>query len=79
MNNLPDRPASPETADNINGQNDILSIEQIKKILLQTTYDVLTNDDADTIQLIFILLLNKLKQLEHKIKMIELQNGQKLI
>ena len=57
MNNLPDRPASPETADNINGQNDILSIEQIKKILLQTTYDVLTNDDADTIQLIFILLL----------------------
>jgi hypothetical protein len=76
MNDLPDRPASPDI---INDLNNILSIEQIKKILLQTTYDVLTHDDADTIQLIFVLLFNKLKQLEHKIKMLELHNDQKLI
>jgi hypothetical protein len=76
MNDLPDRPASPDI---INDLNNILSIEQIKKILLQTTYDVLTHDDADAIQLIFVLLFNKLKQLEHKIKMLELHNDQKLI
>jgi hypothetical protein len=76
MNDLPDRPASPDI---VNDLNNILSIEQIKKILLQTTYDVLTHDDADAIQLIFVLLLNKLKQLEHKIKMLELHNDQKLI
>lgn len=71
--NLPDEPTEPDSPyDN----KTVLTVKQIKKILLQTTYDVLSNDDAESLEQMFIFMLNKIQQLEHKITLIERQNLQ---
>ena len=71
--NLPDEPTEPDSP---NDNKTVLTVKQIKKILLQTTYDVLSNDDAESLEKMFIFMLNKIQQLEHKITLIERQNLQ---